>query len=50
MVKAQTVELIEVKWPTTQKLEQFMQMKANQIHTIPEASGIVQLACTAKAK
>src|SRR5216684_2244938 len=39
--KAQTVDLIEVKWPTTQKAEQFKQVKANQILTIREGSGIV---------
>src|SRR2546430_851740 len=32
--KAQTVELIEVKWPTTQKVEQLKQVKVNQILTI----------------
>jgi len=36
-----TVELIEVKWPTTQKFEKFMQVKANQIITIREGDGIV---------
>jgi hypothetical protein len=30
-----------VKWPTTQKIEKFMQVKANQILTIREGSGIV---------
>jgi hypothetical protein len=35
------VDLIEVKWPTTQKVEQFKQVKANQILTIREGSGIV---------
>src|SRR6266436_5257687 len=39
--KAQTVDLIEVKWPTTQKVEQFKQVKFNQILTIREGSGIV---------
>ena len=39
--KAQTVDLIEVKWPTTQKLERFTNVKANQILTIREGSGIV---------
>src|SRR5205823_14472280 len=32
--KSQMVDLIEVKWPTTQKVEQFKQVKANQILTI----------------
>jgi hypothetical protein len=35
------VDLIEVKWPTTQKVEQFKQLKANQILTIREGSGMV---------
>jgi len=35
------VDLIEVKWPTTQKLERFTQVKVNQILIIREASGIV---------
>jgi hypothetical protein len=34
-------DLIEVKWPTTQKVERFPQVKANQILTIREGSGIV---------
>ena len=38
--KAQSVDLIEVKWPTTQKIERFTQVKANQILTIREGSGI----------
>src|SRR5271165_6699808 len=37
----ETVDLIEVKWPTTQKIEQFKQLKANQILTIREGDGIV---------
>jgi hypothetical protein len=36
-----TVDLIEVKWPTTQKLEKFSQVRANQIITIREGDGIV---------
>ena len=39
--KAQTVDFIEVKWPTTGKLERFTQVKANQMLTIREGSGIV---------
>ncbi len=42
--KTQTIDLIEVKWPTTQKVEQFKQVKANQILTIREGSGIVTTA------
>jgi hypothetical protein len=40
--KATTVDLIEVKWPTSQKTEKFTQVKANQILTIREGSGIVK--------
>src|SRR6185437_3287829 len=39
---AQTVNLIEVKWPTTQKTERVTNVKANQILTIKEGSGIVK--------
>jgi enediyne biosynthesis protein E4 len=39
--KFETVDVIEVKWPTTGKLERFPQVKANQILTIREGSGIV---------
>jgi hypothetical protein len=39
--KAETVDVIEVKWPTTGKLERFPQVKANQILTIREGGGIV---------
>lgn len=39
--KAQIADVIEVKWPTTQKIERFTQLKANQILTIREGSGIV---------
>ena len=46
---AQTVDLIEVKWPTTQKIERFTQVKANQILIIREGSGIVQPASAGKA-
>jgi enediyne biosynthesis protein E4 len=38
---AETVDIVEVKWPTTQKIERFTQVKANQILTIREGSGIV---------
>ena len=41
-----TVDAIEVKWPTTQKVERFTQVKANQIITIREGGGIVQPANT----
>jgi enediyne biosynthesis protein E4 len=39
--KAKIVDVIEVKWPTTQKIEKFTNVKANQILTIREGSGIV---------
>jgi enediyne biosynthesis protein E4 len=38
---AEFVDLIEVKWPTTQKTEHFTQVKANQILTIREGEGII---------
>ena len=37
--KVETVDSIEVKWPTTQKVEKFTQVKANQIITIREGVG-----------
>jgi hypothetical protein len=40
--KVATVDAIEVKWPTTQKIERFAQVKANQILTIREGDGIVR--------
>jgi hypothetical protein len=39
--KAQMISSIEVKWPTTQKIEKFTQIKPNQILTIREGAGIV---------
>jgi hypothetical protein len=39
--KVETVDWIEIKWPTTQKIERFTQVKANQILTIREGDGIV---------
>src|SRR5258708_22516850 len=38
--KIETVDSIEVKWPTTQKIERFARVKANQILTIREGDGI----------
>jgi len=35
------VDAIEVKWPTTQKVERFEHVKANQILTIREGNGII---------
>jgi len=42
--KSEVVELLEVKWPTTQKVERFEKVKANQIVTIREGTGIVSPA------
>src|SRR5580700_7102827 len=39
--KVETVDAVEVKWPTTEKIEKFSQVKANQIITIREGGGIV---------
>ena len=39
--KVQSVDVVEVKWPTTGKIERFTEVKANQILTIREGSGIV---------
>jgi hypothetical protein len=47
--KLQMIDLVEVKWPTTGKLERFTQVKANQILTIREGAGIVAaVGATAK--
>jgi hypothetical protein len=40
--QAKMVDLIEVKWPTTQKVEIFRNVPANQILTIREGSGIIK--------
>jgi len=40
--KVETVDTIEVKWPTTQKIERFTQVKANQIVTIREGDGMIK--------
>jgi hypothetical protein len=39
---AAQADLIEVKWPTTQKTEKFTNISANQFLTIKEGSGIVK--------
>jgi hypothetical protein len=39
--KVTSVDHIEVKWPTTGKIERFTEVKANQIIIIREGSGIV---------
>ncbi len=38
---ATIIDAIEIKWPTTQKVERFTQVKPNQILTIREGEGIV---------
>jgi len=38
---AKFIDVIEVKWPTTQKTERFTGIPANQILTIKEESGII---------
>ncbi len=40
--RAKVVDSIEVKWPTTQKIEKFSNVPANQILTIREGAGIVK--------
>jgi len=40
--QAKVVDLIEVQWPTTQKVEKFTHIDANQILTIREGSGIIK--------
>jgi hypothetical protein len=47
---ATTIDVIEVKWPTTQKLEVFKQVKSNQILTIREGEGIINLPKSKLAK
>ena len=46
--KSAVIDLIEVKWPTTQKIERFPKVPANQILTIKEGSGIVSSQKSAK--
>ncbi len=38
---AEVIDAVEIKWPTTQKIERFSQVKPNQILTIREGDGIV---------
>ena len=45
--QAKVVDLVEVKWPTTQKVESFTKIEANQILTIKEGSGIIRKEKTA---
>jgi hypothetical protein len=39
--KSEVVDAVEVKWPTTQKIERFTNVQANQILAIREGEGIV---------
>jgi hypothetical protein len=41
--ESKIVDLVEVKWPTTQKVEKFTNLKVNQILTIKEGAGIIGL-------
>ena len=40
--QAKTIDLIEVKWPTTWKKEKFADVEVNQILTIKEGAGIIK--------
>jgi hypothetical protein len=40
--QAKQVDAIEVKWPTTQKVERFTNVDANQFLTIKEGEGIIK--------
>jgi len=40
--QAKKIDLVEVKWPTTQKIEAFNDVDPNQILVIKEGSGIIQ--------
>jgi enediyne biosynthesis protein E4 len=40
--QAQKVDLIEVQWPTTRKVEKFTNVGANQFLTIKEGAGIIK--------
>jgi hypothetical protein len=40
--EAKVIDMIEVKWPTTQKTEHFPLVHANQILTVREGAGIVK--------
>jgi len=40
--KSSRIDLIEIKWPTTQQVEKFTNVDVNQILTIKEGAGIIQ--------
>jgi enediyne biosynthesis protein E4 len=48
--QTEIIDLVEVKWPTTGKLERFTMVKANQILTIREESGIVSAVAGSQTK
>ena len=39
---AKVIDEIEIKWPTTQKIEKFTKVEPNQILTIKEGAGIIK--------
>ncbi len=47
--EAKQVDVLEVKWPTTQKIERFTNVEANQILTIKEGEGIIKKDKPAKS-
>jgi hypothetical protein len=40
--KAPVADVLEVRWPTTGKVESFMRIEANRIITVREGSGIIR--------
>jgi enediyne biosynthesis protein E4 len=48
--RAEIVDLIEIKWPTTQKTERYTHVKANQILIIREGEGMVPAAKHSEGK
>ncbi len=48
--KVESIDVVEVKWPTTGKTVRFTEVKANQILTIREGSGIVAPTPPAKQR
>jgi len=48
--RAAVADVLEVKWPTTQKVERFSKVEANQIITIREGAGIVASSKPANSK
>jgi len=48
--RAAVADVLEVKWPTTQKVERFSKVEANQIIAIREGAGIVASSKPANSK